>query len=93
MHNAIHGPVTTLISDYFMTKTSEQQVADLVSDLDGAVLDTKNRVIEVEIVELTDEKIETFLLLFGHEEYFTFRDVIGLPSTGHFPDDYTRPTN
>ena len=71
-HGPTEGYIAQLNEKGFMTKTSYQKVADLVDSLHLVNLNQKKRLIEVQIIDITDEKIEAFLLIFGHEDYFTF---------------------
>lgn len=54
---------------WFMTDSSYQRVYDLVYNLYACGVDTDRRVIKVEFINLTDEMIETFDMIFRNEDY------------------------
>ena len=65
------------------TKKNRKNIADLIDSLAGARVLRAEQVIEIDIMEPTDEKIETFLSIFGNDEYFVFSDKMrqGGPSS------------
>lgn len=68
------------------------KIGDLVNSLNGASVDTENRLIEVRIIDITDEKIATFLMLFGNDEYFIFSNDIGQSGRPGVSTMNTHPT-
>ena len=68
------------------------KIGDLVNSLSGASVDTENRLIEVRIIDITDEKIATFLMLFGNDEYFIFSNDIGQTGRPGVSTTNTHPT-
>lgn len=92
MFGPTEGYIVKLNEKSFMTKDSYQKVADLVNSLNGASVDTENRLIEVRIIDITDEKIATFLMLFGNDEYFIFSNDIGQSGRPGVSTMNTHPT-
>ena len=59
----------------FMTKSSYQQLYDLVNDYSTSYVDRENGTIVIEYANLTEEKIKTFQLVFSDADYFVFVDM------------------